>query len=108
MNWIDATLAGETRANADEARALLAKVEAGDTSTPLARRVQGFLRSYANGDAKFALWLALVDAHVTRRAHVGLFDLGDWPMRDAYDDGVPPSEAALEALRLDDTFGDFF
>jgi hypothetical protein len=62
------------------------------------------IREYDGGDERFGVWLALVNARLTRGVGVGLFDLADWNMRDAYEDGMSPREAALEALRNDDTF----
>lgn len=56
------------------------------------------------GDDRFGLWLALVDNRITRAVGVGLFDLGDWPIRDSYENGDSPREAALIALESDDTY----
>jgi hypothetical protein len=56
------------------------------------------------GDERFGVWLALVDRRITRAVGIGLFDLADWNMRDAHDDGMSPREAALEALRSDDLY----
>lgn len=64
----------------------------------------GRVTRYADGDDAFAVWLVLVDRRITRAVGVGLFDLADWPMRDAYEGGMSPREAALEALANDDTF----
>ena len=63
---------------------------------------------YAHGDPYFALWLKIVDTTIARRVGIGLFDLADAPLRDWYDDGIPPKEAALEVLQADDTFGSLF
>jgi hypothetical protein len=105
MNWIRSQ--AESGPKAEDYRDLLAKIEAGDETTALARKVKGFRDNYAHGDAEFALWMALVDHNLARKVGLGLFDLADWPMRDAFDDGMSPSEAAQEALRSDDTFGGF-
>jgi hypothetical protein len=56
------------------------------------------------GDERYGLWLALVDARLSRAVGVGLFDLGDWNMRDAYEDGMSPRDAAHETLAQDDTY----
>jgi hypothetical protein len=56
------------------------------------------------GDERFGLWLALVDNRITRAVGVGLFDLADWPIRDSYESGDSPTEAALIALESDDTY----
>lgn len=62
---------------------------------------------YANGDERFALWLRLVNAAVTRKAGVSLFDLADVTLRDWFDDGYTPNDAAREALSSDDLYGSF-
>jgi hypothetical protein len=59
-------------------------------------------------DARFGLWLTLVDRRVTALAGVGVFDLADWNMRDAFDAGATPKDAAIEALQSDDTFAELF
>lgn len=59
---------------------------------------------YARGDARFAVWLALVDKRVARKVGISLFDLGDCTLRDWFEDGLSPSEAAGEALASDDTY----
>jgi hypothetical protein len=71
-----------------------------------AERAGRFARvaAYDNGDERYGLWLALTDARIARAVGVGLFDLGDWNMYDAYADGMSPRDAAVEALRQDDTF----
>lgn len=60
---------------------------------------------YAGQDARFALWLYLTDRRVARRVGVSLFDLADVTLRDWYEDGLSPAEAAEEALASDDTYG---
>lgn len=59
---------------------------------------------YDGGDERFGVWLALVDRRIARAVGIGLFDLADWNMRDAYDSGTSPREGALEALRSDDLY----
>lgn len=59
---------------------------------------------YAGGDERFGLWLALVDQRLSRTFGIGLFDLADWPIRDAYDDGLSPKDAAQLALDSDDLY----
>lgn len=103
MNWIQQQrTSGPKAADFND---ILAKIEAGNTGTRLAARVAEIKDTYAGGDAEFALWLSLIDFRLQRSVGVGLFDLADWPMRDAFDDGMSPREALQEALRNDDTFG---
>lgn len=64
--------------------------------------------SYSGGDARFGLWLALVDSKVSRAVGLGLFDLGDCNLRDMYDDDMGPTAAAREALSQDDTYSALF
>ena len=59
-----------------------------------------------NGDPYFALWAKLVDLQLTRSLGVGLYDLADWCIYDAYADGFTPREGAQEAVDNDDTFAD--
>jgi len=54
------------------------------------------IRDYADGDQDFATWLTLVDGAIRARLGVGLFDLEDYPLRDAYDNGESPIEIAIE------------
>jgi hypothetical protein len=103
MNWIQQHRT--TGPKADDFNAILAKIDAGDTSTRLAQRVAEIKDTYAGGDAEFALWLSLIDFRLQKSVGIGLFDLADWPMRDAFEDGMSPREALTEALRNDDTFG---
>lgn len=63
---------------------------------------------HAGGDEHFALWLAIADARAVRICGLGIFDIGDWTWADAYEDGWDPREAAIEALRADDTMGALF
>lgn len=49
-------------------------------------------------DPHFALWLHYVDRAVRRRIHLSYMDLEDWDYWSAYDGGMSPAEAALEAL----------
>jgi len=53
---------------------------------------------YANGDQGFADWLRKVDAAVMARVGVGVFDLPDFLLRDEYDFGTDPVEAAEMAI----------
>lgn len=46
-------------------------------------------------------WMSEVDAEVHRLTGFCQDDFEDWLSRDAYDDGVPPEEAARECLRRD-------
>ena len=63
---------------------------------------------YDTGDERFGLWMAYVNARLLRSVGVGLFDLADWNMRDAYEAGTSPADAAREALASDDTFSALF
>lgn len=58
-------------------------------------------KEYAGADRLFAAWLSKVDAEVERRSGVSVFDLSDYCLRDAFDDGVSPSSAARAALAND-------
>lgn len=53
---------------------------------------------YDTDDPRFALWLACVDRAVQRRVVLSYMDMEDWHYYDAYDAGMSPVEAALEAL----------
>jgi hypothetical protein len=97
MTWIDVREAQEP----DKIRAALADYATRRGTT--LRRVG----EYDGGDDRFGLWLALVDARIVRRVGVGLFDLADWNMRDAYESGASPREAAQEALESDDLYASF-
>ena len=59
------------------------------------------LRDYAGGDSAFYHWLVQVDHEVQSRVGVSLLDLPDLLLRDLYDDGTTPAEAAREAIFLD-------
>jgi hypothetical protein len=63
---------------------------------------------YAGDDESFALWLRLADRRVGRLVGLGVFGIGDWSWRDAYDAGMSPLDAARDALAEDDTFGELF
>lgn len=63
---------------------------------------------YAGGDEWFGLWLWLVNRRVSRAAGVSLWDLGDCMLRDAYDAGVSPAQAARDALAGDELFSFVF
>lgn len=109
VNFIDKLIAGEYgEKNQAAIERLLPMVENDFTDSRHAARCHEMKVRYANGDSKFAIWLAAVDTKVQRVAGVGLFDLGDWLIRDAYDSGFTPTEAAREALAQDDTFGGLF
>ena len=49
-------------------------------------------KQYSGGDFRFECWLSAVDALVSREFGVGLFDLADMNLRDAFEDGVSPAE----------------
>jgi hypothetical protein len=96
MTWIDDREAQEP----EKIRAALANYAE--------RRSTLRVAEHDGGDDRFGLWLALVDARITRRVGLGLFDLGDWNIRDAYDSGSSPADAAQEALESDDTYAAMF
>jgi hypothetical protein len=60
----------------------------------------------ASGDLAFALWLALVDKHLSRLG-VSHSDLADFNSRDAFEGGTSPKEGAQECLEGDDTYAMF-
>lgn len=97
--WVDMREAEEP----EKIRAALANYRE-RRDTPQLRRVS----EYDGGDDRFGLWLALVDARIVRRVGVGLFDLADWNMRDAYEGGSSPAEGAREALESDDLYAGHF
>lgn len=49
-------------------------------------------------------WLKQVDREVRKLVNVSLYDLQDWLSRDAYDAGVSPSDAAVEAIENDGSY----
>lgn len=79
------------------------KVDA--TLTKFATNHPAYIRENACGDREFGLWLYLVDRRIGFLTHR---DIADWHWRDAFDDGVSPTEAAREALSIDDTFSILF
>lgn len=64
--------------------------------------------SYAGNDERFALWLAVVERCISRMVGIGLFDLEDCLMYDAYESGMSPKEFALEALQNDSLYSEMF
>lgn len=44
-------------------------------------------------DPEFAQWIDELDVYTLNRIGVGILDLSDWCMRDAFDDGVSIEEA---------------
>ena len=50
----------------------------------------------------FKEWMKEVDAEVTRKSGLGVYDLADYLYRDAYDDGADPKEVAHEVLAEND------
>ena len=67
-----------------------------------------YFADYAGGHIAFEGWLILVDKSIQRKVGLGLFDLADAPLRDYFEDGITPREAATLVLSEDDTFGGFF
>lgn len=57
--------------------------------------------NYAGGDNQFALWLAFTNSRVNKLIGVGLFNLEDWLIRDSFDNGDTPQEAAVQAIQND-------
>jgi hypothetical protein len=66
-------------------------------------------RDYAGpgADPAFVVWLRLLERRVLSGFGVSCFDLADYCYRDAFEAGMTPREAALEALEGDDLFGPF-
>jgi hypothetical protein len=66
-------------------------------------------RDYAGpgADPAFVVWLRLVERRVLSGFGVSCFDLADYCYRDAFEAGMAPREAALEALEGDDLYGPF-
>ncbi|HEY6013342.1 MAG TPA: hypothetical protein VIU37_05025 [Candidatus Limnocylindrales bacterium] len=62
----------------------------------------GYIEREADGDERFALWLANVDARMARMVGVGHGDIADWQWWDSYEAGDSPRAAAVEALEADD------
>lgn len=62
---------------------------------------QEYIKTNAQGNVRFALWLRLVDVWIGRRIGLTHRDVADWTWRDAYDEGLSPGTAATEALRTD-------
>lgn len=60
---------------------------------------------YGTDNPRFALWLALVDRHLTRLIGLGHRDIEDWSWRDAFDAETSPREAARTALEDSDLYG---
>lgn len=50
-------------------------------------------------DPKFAVWMAKVDAFISKKFGVDSSDLPDWNYLDAFEDGMSPSAAAKAAIR---------
>ncbi len=49
-------------------------------------------------DLTYAQWMRKVDLAVTKRIGRSIYDLTDCPLRDWFEDGMSPNEAAAEAL----------
>ncbi|MFW7270273.1 hypothetical protein ACMAUO_20350 [Gluconacetobacter sp. Hr-1-5] len=56
------------------------------------------MASYTAGHLGFHGWMRAVDRAIWRRTGLGVFDLPDRCWRDAYEEQIPPAEAAQEAL----------
>lgn len=74
----------------------------------LRERSPSYVDDMADGDERFALWLANVDHRMSRMVGLTHRDIGDWGWRDAYEAGESPRDAAREGLRNDDTYQLFF
>lgn len=59
---------------------------------------------YADGDERFALWLLIADAGMSKTVGVGIFDLADYDWVSAYGSGDSPRQAVRDALGNDDTY----
>ena len=62
------------------------------------------LREYAGGDLRFATWWLMVDRACMRKIGLTTHDIADYTWRDAYDDGMSPSDALADALASDDIY----
>lgn len=62
----------------------------------------GDFTDYAGGHLAFAAWLEQTDRIMVRRYGVGLLDMADAPLRDYYEDGITPAQAAGLVLEGDD------
>jgi len=56
------------------------------------------LRDYAGDNSAFYYWLLAVDAAVVARADVGVLDLPDFLLRDAFDNGDSAESVAAQVL----------
>lgn len=74
----------------------------------LRERNPAYIADMADGDERYALWLANVDHRMGRLVGLGHRDIGDWTWWDAYEAGVSPRDAAREALEADDTYQALF
>lgn len=54
---------------------------------------------YHTDDVHFAVWMHAMNKAVQRRVIISFDDLEDWGYADAYDEGMFPSDAALQMLR---------
>jgi hypothetical protein len=86
--------------NAAKVEHIADRMEKG-TGTPAMQQAY----DYAMRHRYFAVWLFATDSVIQRAYGIGLFDLGDVPLRDYFDDGITPREAAQLTLEQDDTFG---
>lgn len=63
------------------------------------RRLGGAQPKRRNPRLSFEAWMREVDAAVSRRMGLSVYDLPDVPFRDWYDDGTSPRSAAARAIR---------
>ena len=55
-------------------------------------------------DPDFAAWMDEVDQEVYRIAEVSVFDLEDYTFHSAWEAGISPEDAAIDALDNDDLY----
>jgi hypothetical protein len=56
------------------------------------------INTVATHDLTYAQWMRKVDLAVTKRIGCSIYDLTDCPLRDWFEAGLSPAEAATEAL----------
>ncbi len=54
----------------------------------------------------FSVWMGKVDSALQNEVGIGISDLADWGYRDAFDDEMPPEEAAAEVLAANGWVGE--
>lgn len=57
---------------------------------------------YSHGDDRYALWLFYMDRRAVRSFGLSVWDLADFMIADAYENGDSPAEALRSGLESDD------